>query len=355
MVDLIYKIIGIIIAMAVVILIAGLVVFLIIRNFTKKVAKDAAIEPDAGNTNREDITSYIVFDDIRDGILILDGYTRFVTGIDIQGFDFFNAAKEEQISTEESYTRLFDVLPDSKVFEITYDQRARDLSDYISSYKDAYDQTAKKIYDHLSLIQQFEFAVSHLKKEGKGDTKEYELYTERISELQKEVVSLTSQKDELDQMVRYLKFSGADNHATDLVSTYFFDWEYEESVFSENPTNEERFQRAKKELQSLSNTYISILSAANLHARQVSTTTRMTDLFRTYFRPRTAELCRIDDIMESSVFSYAVDGTEDLTNFPIERPRDEESAEEEAARLAAVRAVYAASERERVRAMKGEE
>lgn len=311
------KVFWVILAIAVV---AGIIIFLILRSAIKKAKAQANGEQGKSNAGvkREDISSYIMFEDIRDGIVILDNYHYFVAAIEIQGYDLYHAATEDQQLVMSRYTQLFDMLNDDEYLQMRYCPQLRDLSQYVENYTELYESVSEEIYTKYETIQLLQQRVHVLEKDGKQDTDDYGLYIAKINALQKEVMSLTSQKDELDQMVRYCNGVSGEDAQPDMRSNYCFAWEYNEmsSAFEEHLTKEQIFERAKTELQSMANSYICALAEARVRARQVKSTTRMLDIYRRYFRPQTGGNFNVETLLCGSVMDYVTASERDMTEIP---------------------------------------
>lgn len=307
-------------------LIAGAGIILIINLLLRKAARNS--QEDQGfseaGIKREDISSYVAFDAIRDGVVALDNYTRFVSAIRIQGYDLFHASTEDQERVMNSYTQLFDMLPDEEYLQIRYNPQHMDLSNYIEDYVNKYDEVSSEIYDKIQTMELIQRKVAKMNKEGTLATAEGILYQDKIISLNKEIESLGSQKRELDELVKYLRSQVSRDSLTEMNATYIFSWTYSKSVeqYNEKLTKEQIMERAEKELRSIAQSYISALGDAHLHAKQITTTEEMVDIWRSYFRPVTGLDFRVADIFNnSSAFDSVVDSERDVSVIP-RRQRD---------------------------------
>lgn len=309
----IYSVIRIVWLIVLLAVIAGIVIFLIIRSFVKKNAKIASDEDSdySDHVNREDISSYIAFDDIRDGIVSLQNGKKHVAAIEIQGYDLFHASDEDQNAVMNNYTRFIDMLPDNEFLQVRYNPVTRDLSGYIVQYQSLYEQVCERLYEKLETINRLQNTLN------KASVKDISLISEKIISLNKEVESLQSQKKELNELVRWLKFNSDEDLNPDLRSTYVFSHSNDniETAFEENLTDEQIFERAKSELTNVANSYIRALEDAHLHVRMVTRTERMVDLFRSYFRPITGMNYTVSDLLKSNALEYVVDSERDMQDI----------------------------------------
>lgn len=317
------QIISIIYLVMAILVIAGITVFFIIRSAAKKASKHGSAEEpaDSSKVKRDDINSYIVFDDIKDGVVVLNNYKRFVSAVEVQGCDLFDFSVSDQTEVQHRYTQLFDMLPDDETMQLRYEPIARDMSYYTNNYKATYESVCETLYQKLESLNHLSQRVAKMQRDKEEDREEYSLYLEKLASTEKEIEMLTSQKNELYELIGYLKEQSGEDEWTDINpdmrSTYVFSWEYRMSgLFEESLTNEQILERAKKELRSMANSYISALADVGLHARQVTTTEKMTDIFRRYFRPKTGGMFKVEDIMQGSVMDYVTDSERDTGDIP---------------------------------------
>ena len=94
-------------------------------------------------------------------------------------------------------------------------------------------------------------------------------------------------------------------------------------MFDDDLSEDQIFERAKMELHTKANSYISALSEAQLHARQIVSTEKMLDIFRQYFRPVTASRFRVADILKGSVFDYVTDSDRSVEDIPKKKDTQE--------------------------------
>lgn len=309
-------------AVLAVIVIAAIIIAVIIIKIMKKASLDASKENDAVSPKlkKEDITSYISFDDIKDGIIVLNNFKKFVAGIQIGGIDLYNASPDEQYTVMLHYTQLFDMLPDEEYMQMRHEPVLRDLSSYTETYRGLYDSVSEDIYNKLETKAILEKKVTKLKKKD-GNNQEITLYLNRICDIQKELESLNSQKMELDQLIRYNNANSGMDSEPDMRSTYLVSWEYkpEQHMFDKDKSKEAVFDKAKLELASIIDTYCGALIEAGLHAKMIASTEQMTDIFRRYFRPVTGGNFLVADIMRGSIMDEVTQSERDMRDYPKRR------------------------------------
>lgn len=292
-----------------------IIVFRALRKSAK--AANSTVRKDSENVRREDFGKILPYDDITDdGIVILDGGKRFVAGITVQGFDFYDKEVGKQQETMERYTNFFDMLPDGRVFQINYDPQLRQLSEYVDSYDKREDEITETLYDKLETCQLIE---NKLKKMDKYEP-EYNVYVDKLLELQKECMSLTSQKEEVAWLSEYVKkISYSGEYANpEMVSNYFFDWSLSdtERMMFPDMTKDELMRRARKELLAKGNAYVGALVSAGLHAKMIDSMSYMVDVWRRYFRIGTSNNFTMDELLSNSVLEYVIDSTRSVRDIP---------------------------------------
>lgn len=304
-------------------LVAAVLAYILIRKVLKNINKQATMEAvgSEANVNRKDITSYIIFDDIRDGILVLDGYKRFVSAITVQGYDLYHMSQTEQEQVMQGYSRFFDVLPDNKYIQLRFDPRSKDLDSYVNSYTESHEHTSERIYEKIETLTIIEKKLDYMEKEGTLATEEGNLFLEKQYLLQKEIESLTSQMNELAELATWTKRQTVDDYRPDMQSTYVINWSPQDQigVFQEDLTDEEMLEKAKLELRGMADNYIATLSNAHVYAKQITQTEQKIDVLRSYFRPKTGDLLRVADIMKSSAMDYVTES--ETTNLSTEDDR----------------------------------
>lgn len=319
MLEIVQKFIGIMWLFIGICVVSGGIVIAIIYSVLKKANKASSEEDKSGSEiNRKDIASYVMFDDIRDGIIILNHYTTFVAAIEVQGIDLYHAPADEQTAIMFRYAQLLDMLQDNDYLQARHSPYIRDFESYVDEYTKEYEQVSEKIYQKAETQALLQTRLMKLKKEGFEGLAEYDLYLDKINTITKDIISLSSQKNELDQMIRYIRSVSGPDSDPDTYSSYAFAWHYDkmEHPFEEELSKDELLAKAKRELTSMANSYITAFSECRLHAKQITKTESMVDVFRRYFRPVTGELFKVDQILQGSILDYVTDSETDITKVP---------------------------------------
>ena len=99
----------------------ALLVFIFLMRKGKIKMKKNEDEIDYTYIKKKDVKDYIKFDAViqakdympnsnkEDGVIVMDGHNRFVAGIEVKGFNFYNASVEVQASTIAGMENLIEV------------------------------------------------------------------------------------------------------------------------------------------------------------------------------------------------------------------------------------------------------
>lgn len=219
---------------------------------------------------------------IEDGIVVIKGGKRFVTGITCRGIDLYNAGINEQLSTMRGYQKFYNIVENP----ITYRQycKAIDLDipkgRYLAKYKE--------------VMQEYEHYIDALQN-AKGHNAPEE-------ELQRLAISANRCERRLkhfeEQMNSIEYYSGSDV-SMDVMQTYIFDWSYTPGVSEVRLTDEEIFLRAKTELSAIATRKIDALMESGVKGR-ICTQDEMVDMFRHHSKPIGAENYKQKMLRDSS-------------------------------------------------------
>ena len=278
-----------------------------------KLRKRPAAEKDCdySSFNRKDVTAYIRIDDVTEDMLVSDGGKRFIAAIKCQGFSFADAEVEEKLQTIRGYITFFNVLDNDP---IQFRQSARDvnLDDLIQDYQEqmeihALNPVAVEYYEKI--IGTIYNNSSHIKAESENpelSAEDYSIYYDRLKQMQRELVSLGYQMEQLNAQVQYMQAISGENAEAKREEIYIFDWQYNAVDFSSQKLeDQEVYQRADAQLKAKANAYITALRNCGVHAKRMSGVELLEEI-RRYTHPVSASKGTVEDIVQTAYDSICV-------------------------------------------------
>lgn len=288
-----------------VIILIGLGIFWYVK--VKKPKKKINDEVDYSNLNRKDSKDLIKFDDIVDDMIITNNGWTYHAAIQCKGFDFFSASPQEQVSARNGYLSFINIIKD-KLYYRQYTKK-ENLDDTIKMYSEAYDRIEVDLYNatmDFSAIQ--EMYVSEREeclKAGREMDVEKELtFLDELERLDDIISKLTWKRDDLKLNIDYVRNMG-EQTAPERVEAYFFKWTYA-PVVGKELTDEQIYDKAKKELNRMAAAYIAALSNAGVRSVRVKTN-QLRQMYRRHWHPYTADIYRDIEIENSSFNVEIVD------------------------------------------------
>ena len=254
----------------------------------------------------EDTKKFIdAIEDIQDGILVTDGYTRFITGITCRGVDFYNESISEQMSTMQNYTQFWNILESP----IQYRLYSRALD--IDFSKNKYTAKIKELSAQYGTVEK----EYNLAKDRKDEAKAASLKTD--------MDFLSGKIGHLLEQLNALEVLSDVSVVQDDQQDYIFEWNYKKETGDVELTKAEIFERAREELNRIASQKIDALSACGVRGRKF-TNDEMEDSCRRISKPYTA-----DEFKQKSVSSSSFD--EDIitsgSKHAMERRIEEEFRE----------------------------
>ena len=289
-----------IIAVIIVVLLAifGLVGFYFMK-FHKSRVQEKHL--DYSQFKRLDSLEYVKFDDVGEFMVIADGKKRFIGAIACSGCEFRDAEDEERLQIIRGYLSFINVLDNQN---IQFWQMARDvnLDKMVADYK-----------NQLTSLQEKQYLMSldyeELKKDSEQipeeDVEQYDLYYQKLRQMQREIMSLGYRVDQLNIQVQYLESVSGEKADPHLDQLYIYDWTYNAIDFTQELTESEIYAKAEKQLQNKAAAYISSLRNAGVKARML-TGVEILEQMRRYTHPVSAAKYRADEILQSAYDSIAV-------------------------------------------------
>ena len=252
---------------------------------------------DYSQFRRLDSLEYVRFDDVGEYMVVADGKKRFIGAIACSGCEFRDAEDEERLQIIRGYLSFINVLDNQN---IQFWQMARDvnLDKMVTDYK-----------EQLTSLQERQYLMTldyeEIKKESEqvpeGEEERYDLYYQKLRQMQREIMSLGYRVDQLKIQVQYLESVSGEKADPHLDQLYIYDWTYNAIDFTQELTESEIYSKAEKQLENRAAAYISSLRNAGVKARML-TGVEILEQMRRYTHPK----YRADEILQSAYDSIAV-------------------------------------------------
>jgi len=280
-----------------------LLVFAGIGVYLFKFRKQATMEKeiDYSSFNRKDVTEYVKIDDVTDNMVVSNQGQRFIAAIKCQGFSFADAEVEEKLQTIRGYITFFNVLDNNP---IQFRQSARDVN---------LDNLIQDYQIQITKLQESRFTLNMDYTEMKAESEnlelgveDYDIYYMKLKQMQRELVSLGYQIEQLNAQVQYMLAISGSNAEAKREDIYVFDWEYNAVDFSSQKLEEEEvYQRAESQLKEKANAYIAALRNCGVHAKRMKGVEILEEI-RRYTHPVSAAKGTIEDIVQTAYDSICV-------------------------------------------------
>lgn len=256
---------------------------------------------DYSQFRRLDSLEYVKFDDVGEYMVVADGKKRFIGAIACSGCEFRDAEDEERLQIIRGYLSFINVLDNQN---IQFWQMARDvnLDKMVTDYK-----------EQLTSLQERQYLMTldyeEIKKESEqvpeGEEERYDLYYQKLRQMQREIMSLGYCVAQLKIQVQYLESVSGEKADPHLDQLYIYDWTYNTIDFTQELTESEIYSKAEKQLENRAAAYISSLRNAGVKARML-TGVEILEQMRRYTHPVSAAKYRADEILQSAYDSIAV-------------------------------------------------
>lgn len=296
-------------------IILALVIFIAFYFINKNNTKGKAVNDEPTTLlKREDSTSYVPMDTIKDDMIVTDNGYRFIGMIRCSGFDFYTSNASEQAGTMGGYLGFIKSI-DNK---ITYRQffRTVDMSHTIKMYKEAQDRINSELFNATEDFKQVE---EEFKKVKNIDIEKAERLLDELERLKKKTESLAWREYHMRDQIAYIGRISGKNSEPEAIETYVYEWVYDAREFAKPLTKEEIYTKALVELDAKTRNMIIALSKCNVKAYRLNTS-EIIEICRAYYKPISAEQFKMADIENSSFYEDIItsDSMEELNASAIQ-------------------------------------
>lgn len=226
-----------------VLLVVGAAGFFLIKKFAKKrggvkSSRDDTIQKGGRTYPVED---FIPVQEIRNGIVKLDGEDRFIASINCKGFDFFTSSEEEIVSTQRAYYGFINTIQSPITMRI--DSTALDLTAQIRNFQRIKQERLDE--RNLKYSQFIEFRAKLKAATSESARRDFENVLYMLS---RQIDVCTNKIKHLDSLIAYeTQLSGRKANPLQ-EERYIIDWEFNPQDFPEGVTDEEIYEKAVKTL-----------------------------------------------------------------------------------------------------------
>ena len=284
----------------------GLVVFIYLMKKGKIKMKKNEDEIDYTYIKKKDVKDYIKFDAViqakdympnsnkEDGVIVLDGHNRFVAGIEVKGFNFYNASVEVQASTIAGMENLIEVF--KSPIQFRQSTKKVDLEDKVRYYR----HKGELLRDELQELN-LEIVRLHQKMERySGDAEALKLYAEKEEEIKRQIVTKEWQANEAKSLENYIT-TLVEYGALEYYQCYFFEWIFDPMLYNASElSREEIYQTACNELETVGNIYIDSLRRSSVSGRRMSKRDILEEM-RAHNQPLTARDYPFEDFWQGTM------------------------------------------------------
>jgi len=267
--------------------------------FKKKAVSEKSV--DYSRFNRKDVMDYVEFDDVTENMMVAEGGHRFIAAIKCQGFDYPDAEVEEKLQTIRGYVTFFNVL-DNNPIQFRQSSRDVNLDNLVQSYQDQF----TKLQERRFTLNLEYTEIKAESEDSEMSSEDYNVYYENLKKMQRELVSLGYQAEQLNAQIQYMLAISGENADAKREEIYVFDWHYNAMDFSSQMLNEQEiYQRAEAQLKAKSNAYIAALRNCGVHAKRMSGVELLEEI-RRYTHPVSAAKGTVEDIVQTAYDSICV-------------------------------------------------
>lgn len=284
------------------IVILGAVVFVYLYKLKKSRVLSAEEEVDYSKLNRFDTKDYVKFNDIKEGIIILDnGYTFTAGIIAYASGDFWSLPPMERLAVKKGYQSFISTISSPIMYKHT--SRAIDLEWQIKRYQKRLNEIEKNVINMSMDYEELKAESQRVKTEGNYEG--LELLVNAMEKLSRNIDVENARIKHLKDQIEYQQALSNGISATDHEQVYLFSWSYVPKIGEAELTKTAIFEKAKIELRNRARVHISALSNAKVKARRCSQT-EMEILVKRHFHPITGSFIKYGDYINNSDFEDIV-------------------------------------------------
>lgn len=226
-----------------IVLVVGGAGFFLFKKFGKKggTGKSSTDDTVQKGGKTYPVEDFIPVQEIRNGIVKLDGEDRFIASINCKGFDFFTSSEEEILNTQRAYYGFINTIQSPITMRI--DSTALDLTSQIRNFQRIKQERLEERNLKYSQFVEYRAKLKTATSEAAVRGFENVLYL-----LGREIDVCTNKIRHLDSLIAYeTKLSGRNANPLQ-EERYIIDWEFNPQDFPAGVTEAEIYDKAVKTL-----------------------------------------------------------------------------------------------------------
>ena len=251
----------------------------------------------------EDVVSdkgeFALEDMYKDAGMMVVGQHTFISGITVYGFDFYDAAYEEQQSTIAhmiGFTHLIE-----KPIQIRQTAKAIDMSEQ----REVFLGTTERLQEELYNLQEDFKLLKERAEDYVDDPEEFEVTIQKMEELKRKITGTEFELGVSRGLNGYIdKVSGSEN--TQRAYTIMFTFEYNPDAYSAEMNENEIRLTALKELEIKARAYISALNNTGARCERMTPGELLEEVHR-HYHPITANEMPLKERLEHRMDAFYID------------------------------------------------
>lgn len=276
---------------------------------------------------REDSTEFVKFDDIvsignpndTTGMGMVDlGGNVFVSGIDVVGFNYRSAAAEERKATMANSIGFFNVIENP--IQLRQTVKSVDIEHNINVQMEIVKDLNREL---LALNAEYEDTLAMAETAANNpDSDEFKVLEGSLKKLQRAIYSKRWFYDEANELLTYMRNVTSATTNTKKINQIVFSYVFNPNEYIEQLNENEIRIKAMTALSNKANEYASVLENCGCTCNPL-TARDLTELMRRHLHPCTADVIKIEDLLNSSYTALYVT-SDSIYDLERERQGDEQ-------------------------------
>lgn len=256
---------------------------------------------DYSSFNRKDTVEFVKFDDIIDfrwgGAIVTDNGTRFVAGLQINGYDYDMASAEERFQSMSGMIRMTNVI--SGPLTVHQDAREVDLTENIHKCEECIHRLQKKIDALQTNYHELKATIDDL---STGESEALEHYLRQLEQNIREQDAIAHMVSEQEAIMQELINTSGSHVSPTRRVFYLVDWMYDPANFASRALDKSGiYKEARRRLYDKLNILANALSKCGVKAKRMSCEELLEAQYH-HFHPYSSSKFRLEDVFGSSYF-----------------------------------------------------
>lgn len=281
---------------------------------------------DYSSFQRKDAREFVKFDNIisagelgeNDGLGVVElGGKVFVAGLDVVGYNYRSASADERKATMANSIGFFNVIENP--IQLRQTVKSVDLEHNIKIQEEIAKDLNKEL---MALDAEFKDTLEMAEAQNIDENEDtFRVLCETLNKLKKTINSKQWMYEEALEVLEYLKRLTTTNASAKKVNQIMFSYVFNPNEYIEELNENEIRVKAITALSNKANEYASVLENCGCTCNPL-TARDLTELMRRHLHPYTADMIKIDDLLNSSYNALYVT-SESIFELEKERQGDE--------------------------------